>query len=307
MPLVIQVVVTGVAAGAVYGLVATGYALVYRLTGVVHLAFGELLGLAGFAMLLAAAGSDPLVAGGISPGRYAIGLGAGLAVAVLSSLVLYAIVRPFLRPGRELGWIGAVAAVAFAVRGVLASSFARESYVFPDLLPLHRLGDAGVLRLGGGVTLPIRTFFVIAVGFALAAAMARLLDRSRVGVAFRAIAEDPMAARAVGLPVDALRFAAFALAGGVAILAVIVSAPSAPFGAATGGAIGLKGLVAALLAGFGSPWRALGAGAAVGIVETAVSVSPLPLIPGELRDVVPLLLALVLLAGRRRTASLEVS
>ena len=46
MELALQVMVSGLAAGAIYGLVAIGHSLVFRLTGVVHFAFGELIALA---------------------------------------------------------------------------------------------------------------------------------------------------------------------------------------------------------------------------------------------------------------------
>ena len=46
MSLVVQVIVTGLAAGGVYGLLAVGYSLIYRLTGVVYFAFGDLVAFA---------------------------------------------------------------------------------------------------------------------------------------------------------------------------------------------------------------------------------------------------------------------
>ena len=45
MTIALQVLVSGLAAGAVYGLFAAGYSLIYRLTGIVHFAFGDLVGL----------------------------------------------------------------------------------------------------------------------------------------------------------------------------------------------------------------------------------------------------------------------
>src|SRR4051812_33081409 len=58
--LVVQVIVTGLAAGAAYGLVGIGVALVYRLTGVLQLAQGDLLGAATFLALVLAAGRSPV-------------------------------------------------------------------------------------------------------------------------------------------------------------------------------------------------------------------------------------------------------
>lgn len=60
MSLALQVLVSGLAAGGVYGLFAVGHALAYRLTGVVHLALGDLVSLAVFATLFVAVGTGPV-------------------------------------------------------------------------------------------------------------------------------------------------------------------------------------------------------------------------------------------------------
>jgi branched-subunit amino acid ABC-type transport system permease component len=309
--LVLQVLITGLAAGAGYGLVAIGLALIYRLTGVVHFALGELVGLAIFAALLISAGTGPITRTNVSAGRYVFGLAAALAVAIGTGVLVYLVaVRPFLLRGSMVGWIGGVVAVAFAVRGLVAATFTRQSYVFPDPLPFGRLPNGGVLVLDSGVAIQVRTFFVIAVGMLLAAVAWWLLERTRPGKALRAVAEDPEAARTVGLPVDRLLAAAFGLAGALAVLAAAVQAPAAPVTTDTGALIGLNGLVAAVVARFGSPWRAFAAGLAVGVVETGVSSLHL----GGLRlgpaygDILPLVLAVLFIAIRgvgRERAQIE--
>ena len=60
MTIALQVFVSGLAAGGVYGLFAAGYSLIYRLTGIVHFAFGDLVGLGIFATLLVLAGTSPV-------------------------------------------------------------------------------------------------------------------------------------------------------------------------------------------------------------------------------------------------------
>jgi hypothetical protein len=60
LSLALQILVTGLAAGGVYGLLAAGLTFVYRLTGVVHFALGDLVGLAVFVTLLVAAGTGPV-------------------------------------------------------------------------------------------------------------------------------------------------------------------------------------------------------------------------------------------------------
>jgi len=78
---VLQVLIAGLAAGAGYGLVAISFSLIYRLTGVIHFALGELIGLAVFVTLYAAAGTGPVTATNVSGGRYVLAILAGLAVA----------------------------------------------------------------------------------------------------------------------------------------------------------------------------------------------------------------------------------
>ena len=307
MAVVLQVLITGLAAGAGYGLVAIAISLIYRLTGVIHFALGELIGLAVFVTLYVAAGTGPVTATNVPGWKFALALLAGLAVAVAAGVAIYLLaVRPFTNRGFLLGWIGATVAVAFAIRGYLAAAFERTDYVFPDPIPFHRLAHDGVLNLGGGVSVQVRAFFVIAVGVGLAALASWILGRTDVGRGLQAIAEEPLGARATGLPVRLLLTGAFAAAGVLAAIAAIVQAPSASVSVNTGSLLALKGLAAALLAGFGSPWRALGAGLALGVVELGVSslhIGAVRLGP-EYRDWVPLAIVLAVMAVIRigRTA-----
>jgi branched-chain amino acid transport system permease protein len=299
MALLIQILVTGLAAGAGYGLVAIGVALIYRLTGVIHFALGELITLTVFVTLFLAVGTAPATRN-MPPAKFALGLVAGLAVAAVSGLIVYLIaVRPFARTGAVIGWIGAIVAVAFAVRGGLAAALSRPNYVFPDLIPFDRMAHSGVLLIGG-VSIPLRALFVFDVGVVLAALAVALLERTDAGKALQAIASDDVGARAVGLPVDRLLALAFGLAGVLAGLAAVVAAPSAPVSVDTGALLGLKGLAAALLGRFGPPWSVFGAGLVLGVIETAVAslhLGPVRLGP-EYRDIVPLVLAVIVMAAR---------
>lgn len=302
---VLQVIVTGLAAGAGYGLLAIGLTLVHRLTGVVHLALGEIVGMAAVVALLAAGGGD-LVAAPSVPAALAVGAGlAGVAAAAgVGGATYAAVARPFLRSGNALGWIGATVAVAFALRGLLLAVLARDSYAVPDPFLAGRT-EAGVVVLGEGVTVPLRAFLVIGAGLLLAEAAARTVERTRWGRALRAVASEREGAHLTGLPVERLLFGAFALAGALAGVAAALHIPAVPFSGETGSVLGLKGLVAALVAGFGSPRRAFAAGLAVGLVEAAAAslqVGPIRLGP-EYREIVPLALALVVLAWRRRATA----
>jgi branched-subunit amino acid ABC-type transport system permease component len=262
--LTLQVAVSGLAAGGVYGLVAVGHSLVYRLTGVVHLAFGDLVGLGIFTTLFLAVGTGPVTSQTAHGARFVLALVVGLAVCTGAGIASYVLwVQPYLQRGSTLGWVAAIAAIAFACRAAIGAVFTRSSYVFPDPLPFRKLGREGFVTLGGA-SLQARAFFVFAAAVALAVAASWTLERTRSGRALRAIAEDAEGARIVGIPVDTFVSIAFGLTAGLACLAAIVAAPSGAVDANTGALLGLKGLVAALAVRFGSPLRAMIAGLVLG-------------------------------------------
>jgi len=311
LALAVQVVITGLAAGAGYGLVAISYAIVFRLTGVVHFALGELIGLAVFVALWLSVGTGPVTRSNVPILRFIGALGASLiAVSALGLVAYLFLIRGPARRGSVLGWVAGTVALAFGIRGLIVAVFTRESYVLPDPVPFAKLPNGGLLDLGSGVTLPVRVFFVIAVGIVLAWAADRFLTRSEPGLALQATASSRTGARVVGLPVERLQAAAFAAAGALAGVAAVVQAPAAPVTADTGALLGLKGLVAALIAGFGSPWRSLVAGLFVGVLETTVGALHIGgfRLGAQYGDVVPLLVALVVVgvgALRRRGVEVE--
>ena len=304
MAIALQILAGGFAAGAVYGLVAVGHSLVFRLTGVVHFAFGELIALGVFVTLFVAAGSGPVSQTSVGGGRFLLALVIGLvATAAASAGAYFLAIEPYRARGSVIGWVGASLAVAFTIRTLLVVFFDRPAYVFPDPIPFRRLGDDGVWQLGGA-TIQIRSIFVAAAALLLAALGVRLLQRTRFGRALEAIAQDFDAAVIVGLPVSLLVGLAFALAGVGASFAAVLAAPSSAFDVDAAARYGLYGLVAAVVAWFDAR-QALVAGIALGLIQSTVTSAHWGGGPA-LRDVIPLTLGLVVLAWRfRATEAVE--
>ena len=299
MSLTVQVLFTGLSAGGVYGLVAIGHSLIYRLTGIVHFALGELIALGAFVTLLVAAGTQPLTQETVSGGRMALGIVVGLAACVAVGAAGYvAVVQPYI--GRSaVGWVAATLALGFAIRAVLDASFSRPAYVFPDPVAFRHVGhDGRVTILGAEVH--VRSFAVIGVAIVVAAVASWVLQRTWFGRSLRAIADDAEGAAIVGIAVERTRALAFGLAGAIAAIAVVVAAPGAPFETGSGTLLGLKGLVAAVLVRFGGLWSAFAAGLGLGVFEAAVGTGLLGHLPGlaSYRELIPLLAAIVALAFR---------
>jgi branched-chain amino acid transport system permease protein len=300
MSLVLQVLVSGLAAGAVYGLVAVALVLVYRLTGIVYFAFGDLVGLAVFAALLVAAGTGPVTQTNVGAARFLAAVVVGTAVCMVASAGGYWLaVHPHLARGSIVGWIAATIAIAYAARTSIDVFFTRPSYAFPDPLPFDEIGNGGFVSVGGA-SIQVRAFFVIAVGFALAGVATLVLRRSKLGRGLRAIESDVEGATLTGVPVSGLITAAFGLTGGLAALAAVVAAPSSSFGVDAGSLLGVKALLAALVIGFSSPIAGFIAGLGVGVVEAGIAnfhVAGLQLGPAY-HEVLPIAFVLVFVAVR---------
>ena len=270
----LQAALTGLAQGAVYGLVALGFTLVHRLVRVVWFAHGDLVVSAAFVGILVTVGRTPVVStpsAARGAGQVVVTLVVAAALAVAGYLFA---VRPFLRatqsphPSAVTGWVAASLAVGLLLRESLGLVFSRESYAVADPLRLDRLvGTDGVIGLGG-VTVPARVVGVVVIGLVVAVATERFVARTRTGAAMRAVADDPDTAALMGIPAERVVLLAFVIAGLLAGLAGLLVVPAGPATVAGGVVLGLKGAAAAVVGRLGSLAGAVVAGLGLGVVES---------------------------------------
>jgi branched-chain amino acid transport system permease protein len=296
----LQAVVSGLAAGAVLGLVGLGFTVVAGTARVLHLAHGDLVVAAVFTGVLVVLGRTP-VATSLAPlpalGFAAVVLAAG---AVLAAAVGWLAVRPYLpdaaagRVADPLGWVAALVAAGLLVRAVLGLLLPQEAYAVPDPLRLDTLTSTGVIGLPGGGSLPARVPVVLVLAVLVGLAAERTLVRSRFGRSLRAVADDPDAAALCGVPGRRVVLLAFVAAGLLAGIAGLLDAPGRAVGVDDGVVLGLAGITAALLGGLGSLRGALVGGLALGVVQ-ALAVTWLG---AAYADLVPLAVLVVLLAVR---------
>src|SRR5436190_18480 len=224
----VQIVLSGLAAGSVYGLIGIGHTLVHQLTGIVHFALGDLVGLGVFLTLLVTAGRGPVTQATAATGRFALGLVVALVVTTAIGVASYLVViHPYLLRGSTMGWVAGSVAVAFAIQAFLAALFGRPAYVFPDPIPFHEAGSNGIVSVAGA-SFQVRSLFVIALGVALAWGVSITITRTRFGRGLQAVAEDVTGAHVVGVPVDTYVSLAFGLVGAVAGVIAVAAAPGGP-------------------------------------------------------------------------------
>jgi branched-chain amino acid transport system permease protein len=270
MAYALQQFINALALAASYALLATAYSLIYGLIGRINLAFGDITVVGAFGALAAVAAAaalglaDPI--GGIA---LALTLGATLA-AVWSWFTGVTIVAP-LHARHRLGQpiLVATVALSIAIQEFLRLSGGAHEHWFPSLfnqaLPLARAG-------GFVVTVTPMQLIIAVAALGAAAAVLRLMARSRFGREWRAFADDPAAAALFGVAPRRLIASTFVLAGALAGLAGwVIAVYYGNIGFAMGTMLGLKALVAAVLGGIGSVSGAFLGGVVVALIEAGWS------------------------------------
>src|SRR3972149_5738510 len=185
----VQYLVGGLSAGTLYGLVALGIVLLYRSSRVLNFAHGDLATLAaffGFTVLLRRQPPTPFP---IGPQTGWWAFLPALAGALAGAAFYFLIIRP-VKEATLLGRIVVTLGLALAINGLVVLVWGADTKVFP-----FPLSDVRVYRLGGVVISPLSLGLTPA-GLLLVALLYLLVQRTRVGLAMRAVAQDLTAAQA---------------------------------------------------------------------------------------------------------------
>lgn len=254
---VLQQIVFGLGLGAIYGLVAIGFSLIYRTMGLLSFVHPQ------FVMLGSVFGYTALVTLHLQLWEAVVPV--GLATALASVVVDQVGLRPIRhRGGTEIAMI--LATVAW---GIVLVEVVRQDWAYgPSALSL-RSGARPPFHVLG-VQVRWDTVGTLATGGFLALALALFLKRTAAGRALRAVGENGRVAALMGIDVErtlALAAGVSGFLGGVAgvLVGYLFSA-----GIATG-AIGVKALAAAVLGGFGNVPGALLGGLLLGVFDNIVA------------------------------------
>jgi branched-chain amino acid transport system permease protein len=277
----LQQVISGAAVGIVYALVALGFVMVHKSTQVFNFAQGELMMLgAFFAYTFVILFGLPFWLGGM----LAIASVAFFGV-ILDRVLLRRMVstRPFTIFMLTVG-------IGFCIRSIvmLVPMWGTDTYSLPS--PLRgEVFSFGGLIISADHAVILLTAAVITTGLFL------FFQFSKLGLAMRAIAQNPLAASYLGVRVDSLFSIVWALSAAAAALAGVMLAPLS-FVHADMGQIGLKAIPAAVLGGFDSLPGAIVGGVIIGVVESLAGFY----CPEGVKDVAAYIVLLVVLAVKPR-------
>jgi len=273
----IQQLVSGIALGCVYGLIALGFVLIYKATEVVNFAQGDLMMLGGFFAYTYIS-------------LLGFGYWSGFALAVLTSGLLGMLIeRLLVRP--ILGYPPFAIVMATIGLGYFLRSAAGMIWGTDDL-KIDNPFAAGVVRIGD-LVLAHDKLSVIVATLILCAGLYVFFNQTRLGTAMRATSENMLAAYYMGIPVKRVVSLIWAISAAVAGFAGVLLAPIA-FIHTNIGFLGLKAFPAAVLGGFGSIPGALVGGLVIGVAETLSGFY----LPEGFKDVAAYILLLVVLMVR---------
>lgn len=256
MTTLLDTLLNGLALGSVYALVALGFVVIFKASGVLNFAHGSLLLLGGY---LTAVLHDDL------------GFAGALALAVLVTATVAGAIDRFLlqrgEPDPHAAHVQTIVTIGIDI--LLVTDLARR--IGGDLLSLGDPWGDSVTDLGP-VTVADSRIAALAVSALVIGAVFALFRFTAWGLSLRAAAEDMEAAALMGVRLVRVRTLAWCLAGALAALAaVFLVAFPAPGLERTTGQIALKAFPAAILGGMTSPGGALAGSVLIGLTEALVA------------------------------------
>lgn len=272
----LQILLSGIAQGCIYGLIALGFVLIYKATETVNFAQGELMMLGAFAGLAAYAGLG-----------WPFWLACVAALAVMAAAGL-AVERAVLRPilGQPAFAIVLVTiGIGYVARGAvtMVPNVGTETFAL-DVPYRFATVDAA------GLVLSVPQLIVIGATAVLCALLYALFRYTKIGVAMQAASQNQLAAYYMGIPVKRLNGLVWALSAAVAAAAGLLLAPIT-FVHVNMGFIGLKAFPAAVVGGFGSLPGAIVGGLIIGVVEALAGFY----LPEGFKDVAAYIVVLIML------------
>ncbi|MGI8653390.1 MAG: branched-chain amino acid ABC transporter permease [Geodermatophilaceae bacterium] len=271
-----QLVVAGLSQGAIYALIAMGFAAIFSVSEIINLAQGEFAAMAGLVALSAA------------------GAGLPLPVAMLVALVSVAIVavvmqRLTIAPVKKMTTLTSIIltlGVSTALKALMLLIYGPEARGLPAL--------PGSNFVVAGVSVRAQDLWILGITLVVAGAVVFFYDRTVLGKALRACAEQPVAARLVGISPRKATTLAFLIAGLLGAVAGLLASPISLTQWDSGLTLGLKGFVAATLGGLVSIRAAVLGGLLLGVLEALVA----GYIDSGFRDAVAFVVLIVVLVAR---------
>ena len=276
---IFQLLVSGIATGAVYALPAIGFVLLWQTTGTINFAQGEFVMLPSVVMLAL------IMFGGV-PLWIAFAITLVISCFVQGSAFKSVVVQPIIKHG-VLPIIISTIALAILMREGAKEFFSNEAQPFPMPVPY------AVIELGD-VTLTTHHIFNLAMAFVLIVALQYFLQRTKTGRSMQATAQNPDTAAILGINVPRMVSLAYVINAALVTVAALLVTPVYLAKWDNGEIIGLTAFIAAIIGGFNQVRGAILGGVIVGVLENFSAYY----ISTQYRTAFPLILLIIIILWR---------
>ena len=289
MVAILQAIVSGLALGSVYALVALGFNITHNTTKTLNFGQGEFLvagafvAVSGVLLLSGKSVTGSLLPDDVTLWRYGGSMLITVAVlGVLGILLYYTAVRPFIGlPG--LAWVMSTIGFGIIIQNTALAIWGPSPMVLPS-----PLGD-NVIRIGGAGILP-QEVLVLVSSVVVMLLLDVVMRKTKIGKAVRAVAQSQNAATLMGINVSAVIVLAFVVSSSLAGLAGLLIAPITTVSVFMGVTLALKAFSAAIVGGLSNARGCMLGGFLLGLIEAMVG-----LWHAELREISIFLLIIVVL------------
>ncbi len=270
MQSLLQALLSGLALGGIYALVALGFNITNNTTKTLNFGQGEFLVAGAFvavSTLLLLSGKG--LGGNLQPqdvtiGGYLLAFVASVVVlAVLGVVLYYTAVRPF------VGYVGLAWVMSTIGFGIIIQNTALAIWGPAPLAMPSPLGSE-VIRIGGAGILPQEVLILVVTGVVVVG-LDLVLRRTRIGKAVRAVAHSKQAASLMGINVSAIVILAFVVSSCLAGLGGLLIAPITTASVFMGLTLALKAFSAAIIGGLNNPRGCILGGFLLGLIEALVA------------------------------------
>ncbi len=260
LEILLQQILNGLVLGSVYAMVALGYTMVYGILQLINFAHGDVLMIGAMVgvtvvMLLANTGLP-------GPVLLLLAVLAAVPVCVVLSLFVERVAYRPLRNAPRLAPLITAIGVSIVIQTTAMIIWKPNPIVFPDLLPTTPV------EIFGAILAP-KQILVLIVSATMMTGLVLLVNKTRLGRAMRATAENPRIAGLMGVNANQVIAATFAIGAALAAVAGVLVAMNYNIAQFSMGFIpGLKAFTAAVLGGIGNIAGAVLGGLLLGVIES---------------------------------------
>jgi branched-chain amino acid transport system permease protein len=265
----IQQIINGLALGSIYALIALGYTMVYGVLRFINFAHSDVLMLGAFAAFYLTPQIAPITGTESVTTAMLVILFSAIICACIGMLIEFLAYRPLRKRPRLTVLITAIGVSLFIeFTGQHPKVFGAATQPFPTLLPKKEL-------IFGGLHVSSNDVVVLVLTAVLLACLWFIVQKTKIGMAMRAVSFNEQAAALMGVNVNAIISFTFAVGSAMAAIAGIFYSMRAPgIEPLMGIQPGLRAFIAAVLGGIGNlPGAALG-GVVLGVLETVFGGMP---------------------------------